>query len=277
MTKEKIEVINLKGEREPFSSQKVYKSALRAGADEKTAKRIAEKIRKEAYDGMKTSKIFKKVNSFLSKEAPKAALRFNIKKAMRKLGPTGFAFEKYAGEIFLKHGFKVKYNQMVEGFCAEHEIDFTAQKGEKVIFAECKYRNRGGDKIDLPVALQNYARFLDIKKGKKIKNRQFQTLIVTNAKFTSKAVKYASCVKTELLGWKYPAKKGLENLIEGKNLYPITILPSFKKGLVEVFIEKRIMLAQDVLKIDPQSFSKKNDLPFKVLKSLKREADILLS
>lgn len=272
-----INVINLEEGKEPFSFQKVYQSALRAGADRRTAKEIAEKIQNRAYEGMKTSDIFKEVNSLLSQKNPKAALRFNLKQAMKKLGPAGFAFEKYAGEIFAQHGFKIKYNQQVKGLCTNHEIDFVARSREKIFFAECKYRNKGGDKIDLPIALQNYARFLDIKKGKWLNGREFKTIVITNAKFTSKAVVYSACVGAELLGWRYPKKQGLERLIEDKNLYPVTILPSFEKTLVQVFVQKRIMLAKDVLKINTETFSKKNDLSLSLLNTLVKEAEVLLS
>ncbi len=272
-----VNVINLEGEKEPFSFQKVYQSALRAGADKKTAEEIAEKIKNKAYEGIKTSDIFKEVNSFLSQESPKAALRFNLKQAMKKLGPAGFAFEKYAGEIFAQHGFKIRYNQQVKGLCTEHEIDFVAQNKEEIFFAECKYRNRAGNKIDLPIALQNYARFLDIKKGKEINGREFKTIVITNTKFTSKAAVYSACVKAELLGWRYPRKRGLERLIEEKNLYPVTILPSFEKRLVQVFVQKRIMLAKNVLEINPQTFAQKNDVSLTLLKTLVEEAETLLN
>ncbi len=272
-----INVINSEGKKEPFSFQKVYQSALRAGADKKTARKVAEKIESKVQEGTRTSDIFKQVNSLLAQKSPQAALRFNLKQAMKKLGPAGFAFEKYAGEIFVQHGFKVKYNQQIKGLCTKHEIDFTAQNRKEIFFAECKYRNRAGDKIDLPIALQNYARFLDIKKGKELNGREFKTIVITNAKFTSKAALYSACVGAELLGWRYPKNRGLETLIEEKNLYPITILPSFEKRLVQVFVQKRIMLAKSVLEIDLQSFAQKNDLPPTLLEKLTEEAETLLN
>ncbi|MDP2930396.1 MAG: ATPase, partial [bacterium] len=108
-------VINSRGEKEPFSFGKVYGSARKVGASKKLAREIAEIIGREAYPGIKTFEIFRKVRKLLNREIPKAALRFNLKKAMQALGPTVFPFEKYIGDVFSRQGFKVKLNQIVPG------------------------------------------------------------------------------------------------------------------------------------------------------------------
>jgi len=272
-----IHVVNSSREKEPFSLKKVYRSARRVGASKSLARKIAKTIEKEAYPGIKTSEIFQKVRKMLRREKPRAALRFNLKKAMKKLGPTGFPFEKYIGAIFLKKGFKVKLNQFIQGFCCRYEIDFTAQKGNLLYIVECKYRNLPGAKVDSEVALANYARFLDIEKGEKNSNLQIKSLIVTNNKFTTKAIKYSTCVGVELLGWNYPRNKGLEYLIDSQKLYPITILPSLDRYLAKVFAEKKMMLVRNILKIDITKFTKEIKTSERHLKQLVKEAEILLN
>jgi len=274
-------VINFNGEKEPFSVQKVYRSARRVGASKTLAEKIARTIEKEAYPGIKTSEIFNKVKKLLGQETPKAALKFNLKKGMKKLGPTGFPFEKYIGEIFSRNGWDMKLNRHTSGFCCKYEIDFLAKKGSLLYVGECKYRNLPGGKVHTSTALANYARFLDIKKGgsldkKDFKNLNIKSLLVTNRKFTSRAIKYSKCVGVKLLGWNYPRGKGLEYLIDSQKLYPITILPSFKKYLGEIFASERMMLVQDLLKIDARKFAKKQKVVMKDLKSLIQEAKILL-
>jgi len=61
-------VINLRGEKEPFSLAKVLGSARRAGASKELAQRVALQIEKSAYPGIKTREIFSKVNQLLRKE-----------------------------------------------------------------------------------------------------------------------------------------------------------------------------------------------------------------
>lgn len=276
-----LHVINLRGEREPFSFKKVYNSARRVGASKEAAKEIAQIIEDQVYPGIKTSKIYKKVKKLLRQKTPKAALKFDLKVAMRKLGPTGFPFEKFIGEIFSKKGFKVKLNQFPQGKCLKYEVDFLAQKDDLFYIGECKYRRKPGGLVHSDTALANFAQFLDLKKGEflnqeKFRNFKTKTILVTNAKFTSHAIKYSECKGAELLGWRYPPQEGLEHLIEAEKLYPITILPSFKKPLVKVFSKKRIILAKDVLQLDLQEFSSKENIPINQLQSLKEEAKVLL-
>ncbi len=270
-------VTKFNGEKEPFSIKKIYRSAKRVGASEKLAKKIARIIEKEAYPGIKTSEIFKKVKRLLQQEVPKAALRFNLKEGIKKLGPTGFPFEKYIGAIFSKNDFKVKLNKHVSGFCCKkYEIDFLAEKDNFLYIGECKYRYLPEHKVHTVTALANYARFLDIKKGHSFrKDIKLKSLLITNAKFTTRAIKYSECVGVELLGWNYPRNKGLEYLIDSQKLYPITILPSLPRFLAEIFASKRMMLAQDISKIDIKEFARKTKISKKRLEILVKEAKSL--
>jgi len=274
-------VINSQGEKERFSRRKVYKSARKVGVSKNLARKIAKTIEEEILPGARTVDIFERVKELLDYETPEAALKFSLKEAMRKLGPTGFPFEKYIGEIFSKNGFEVKLNQEISGFCCRYEIDFLAQKDNLLMIGECKYHNLAGRRIDLGVALENYARFLDIKNGNYLqknsfKNLELKAILVTNTKFTTEAIKYSKCVGVELLGWNYPPEKGLESLIDEQKLYPITILPSFKRYLGEIFASKKMMLAEDLLEIDLSRFKRETKIPSRQLKSLIREAEILL-
>jgi len=278
----KVYIIDASGEKEEFSADKVYESAKRAGASLEVAREIAQEIGKEVYDGIKTFEIFKRVKELLSIKMPKASLRFNLKEGIRRLGPTGFPFERFTGEVFKSLGFKVETNLHIPGFClADYEIDFVAQKGKELYIGECKYRNLSGDKVHSKDALANYARFLDIKKGpyfKESKNQGYQirTVLVTNTKFTDDARNYSACMGVYLLGWRYPKDKGLEAIIEESGLYPITILPSAAGYLKDVLVSEQIMLAKDVLKIEPNSFSKKFKIPARQINSLIKEAKLLL-
>ena len=100
--------------------------------------------------------------------------------------------------------------------------------------------------------------------------------MVTNTKFTARSMNYSRCMGVELLGWKCPKSRGLEYLIEKEKLYPVTVLPSLKGYLKDVFVSEKMMLAEDVLKIDPQRFAKKFKIPTKRFYPLIEEARILL-
>jgi len=282
-SKSEIHIINSKGEREMFSFQKVYRSALRAGADKDLANEIAEIIKKDLYSGMRTFDIYKKVKKLLARKNYKLALRFSLKQAIRKLGPTGFPFEKYVAEMFKELGFDVRLNQLLSGKCvAGYEIDFLAEKDNIIYIGECKYRNLQKNRIHTNIVLANRARFLDISNhpflmSGKYKNYTKKTIIVTNTKFTARAKQYSKCVDTKLLGWKEPRNNSLENITENLKFYPITILPSLKSRVKDAFVSQKMMFARDVLRINPQKFSKKFKIPLSNLEPLIKEAKILLN
>jgi len=277
----KIYVINSQGKKEPFSFKKVYRSARRAGASKELAFRIAREIEKEAHPGIKTRKIFKRVLQLLNQEDKPTGIRFNLKEAIRKLGPTGFPFEKYIGEIFKAEGYNVSFNLHLSGKCAVlYEIDFIASNQNKVYIGECKFHKNPGERVDLKVALMNYARFLDLKESKymqKFYGLEIYPLIVTNTKFTNQVIKYSNCVGQKLLGWKYPRGKGLEKLVETNKLYPVTILPSFRRSMIEVFSQKRIMLVKNLFEHPKEELFESLHLPFKYLDKLLEEAKVLIS
>ena len=277
----KILIINNLGEKEPFSWRKVYQSALRVGAQKALAKHIASQIEKEAYNNIRTKEIFKKVQEYLFHDFHKGAMRFSLKEAMRKLGPSGFPFEKYVGEVFKRLGFAVQINQHLPGKCVFHEIDLLAKIDKQLLIGECKFHSLPGSRVDLKVAMATYACYLDLNIGNffkkaSLKKLKIRPMLITNTKFTSEAIRYAECMKIDLLGWRYPMDRGLEYVIESNKFYPITILPSLKGDLLNVCGQEQIMLAQDLLLIDINKCAKKARIPEKRLLSLKKEAEILL-
>ncbi|MBU4351402.1 hypothetical protein L6250_03775, partial [Candidatus Parcubacteria bacterium] len=235
-------VINSSGDREPFSSQKVYKSTRRAGASKALAEKVVALIEFKVKSGMKTSVIYQQIKKILYQENPRVNMRFSLKAGMRRLGPSGFPFEKFIGEVFTRLGNEVRTNVYLSGACLEdYEIDFLAKKDNLVYVGECKYRNIAGDKVHLDNVLANHARFLDLLAGPYFKSDiykdcQIRSIMVTNEKFTSRAAAYSCCQGIELLGWRHPSNKGLEYLIEENGLYPITILPSLKGHLKDVLV-----------------------------------------
>ncbi|MBU0546565.1 MAG: hypothetical protein ABH876_00445 [Patescibacteria group bacterium] len=280
INKEKIYVVNLQGQKEPFSFHKVYRSARRVGASRILAEQIAQSVAKDVYSGIKTIDIFKIVKRELFKKEPQVGLKFDLKNSLKRLGPSGFPFEKYVGAILKKRGFHVQLNQYIPGHCCSYEIDFIAKKEDVLYIGECKYRNNPGDRIHLDIALANHARFLDIQNGnffKKLNKKiKIKSIIITNTKLTSQAIKYSKCVGVDCLGWNYPKNHGLENIIDSQKLYPITILPSLKNYMVEIFNEKNIILVEDLLKIDIEKFSKQAKTSINQITALINEANILL-
>lgn len=155
-----MEIIKSSGEKQKFSREKLYGSLKRAGAEPELAQEISQKIAKTIQSGISSEKILEEVSYCLQKENPMLAARYNLKRAIMELGPTGFPFESYIAEILKEYGYDTKVGRRVQGYCVNHEVDVIAQKGKKHFMIECKYHNRGGSRSDVKVALYTFARFI---------------------------------------------------------------------------------------------------------------------
>jgi hypothetical protein len=272
----KIFIKNIQGERELFSLSKVYRSAKRVGATNQEAKKIAAVIEQEIYPEMKTTEIFSRVREMLEKKDQKSVMRFDLRDAMRKLGPTGYSFEKYAGEVFKSMGYDVKLNLYIPGKCVTYEIDFLAEKDNFIYIGECKYHKEPEGKVDLQVALANCARFHDILATGKFDGKEVKSILVTNTKLTSEAIRFSECKDIDLLGWRYPAEQGLEYLIESRDLYPLTILPSFSGKLSESLCNQKTMLVKSILEMKDTEFPLKKEFYAEGFDTLVKEAEVLM-
>lgn len=246
-------IIKASGEKALFSEEKIRLSSRRAGASPQLSDEIARAVKKRVGPSFSSEQIYKCVLGELQKRDPRTAYRYSLKKAIMKLGPAGFLFEKYVARILENYGYSAKVGRVIQGRCVGHEVDVTASKDGKSFMVECKYHNRRGIRSDVKVVLYTFARFLDIKKRKELFH---QAWLVTNTKCTSQAIKYANCVDLRIIAWRYPRGRGLEYFIEKKGLYPVTILPSLSKKVIQRLSEANIIVAGDLLKYSVENLTK---------------------
>jgi len=213
-----VSVIKASGEREPFNQDKLRASLARAGATKATVEKVVSHVSAELYDDMTTADIYKHAFSLLHNWKRPAASRYAVRRAVMELGPTGFPFEKFVAEIFKANGFETLVGQEVLGGCVLHEVDVVAWNDRKLIMAEAKFHNQLGVKSDLKVALYVKARIDDLKEnvfhygGKD--RRLTDGWLITNTKFSSRAIHYGVCQGLTMIGWNYPEKGNLQDMIE---------------------------------------------------------------
>jgi len=254
------------GKKEKLSYKKLKTTILAAGASEQLTNKTIRKVRKQIYEGIPTREILQIALKAL-KEEPGVAQRYNLKRAIMRLGPTGFPFEKFVARLLKEYGYKTKIGKHIKGKCVMQEIDILAKKAKKKYMVECKYRNSPGKKSDLKVVMYTEARFLDIK------HKKFnQPWLVTNTKCTDEAEKYAKCVKMKIISWRHPKKESLEYLLIQKNLYPITTLRSLNHKIRQKLVNANIMLVKDLLKKRMTYLILRTRLSKKTIKSLRAEA-----
>ncbi len=248
--KEKVYIVKANGEKEVFDVNKLKDSLQRAGVSPELIKEISKKIESELVDGMKTKDIYKKAFDMLVKEEKLPAAKYSVRRAILDLGPHGFPFEDFVGEIYRSKGFFVEVGKTVNGFCVMHEVDVVAQDKKELIMAELKFHNNVGIKSDLKTALYVKARFDDLEKGGFFRgiaeDKKQIRMLMTNTKFSSRAIQYGTCAGLTMIGWNYPHKGNLQDLIEETGLHPLTCLTSLNKKEKQELLKQGIVLCRDL-------------------------------
>jgi hypothetical protein len=233
------------GAEEPFSTQKLERSLRSAGADGTTISKIVDDIREWIVPGITTKKIYGRAFQLLRRKQNVSAIRYRLKHAILQLGPTGYPFESFVGELFKLKGYSVDVGIVVDGQCVTHEMDVIATKDHHQHLVECKYHSDQGKQESIQVPLYVRSRVDDI-----IRKRQsmpeytdysFTGWVVTNTRFSSDSLHYGACAGLKLLAWDYPQENGLKDIIEELNLYPVTILQHLNLKQKQSLLESGIV------------------------------------
>jgi hypothetical protein len=243
-------VTKANGKQETFSKGKLVTSLKKAGSELDVAEEIANHIEEELEQGMSTSQIYKHAFFLLAKNNERIATRYSLRRAVMDLGPSGFPFEQYIAAIFKEKGFEVKTGQILLGGCVEHEVDIVAWNENKLVVVEAKFHNELGTRTDLKVALYVKARQDDLKEtwfdyGKK--RKVDEGLLITNTKFTSTAIRYAECKGLIFIGWNYPEKGNLQDMIIDSGLHPLTCLQTLSSHHKKSLLSQNIVLCKTII------------------------------
>ncbi len=272
------------GERQPFSKEKFIESIVRAGATGDIAMEVADEVISNLYNGITTREIYKNAFQILRRKMRSLAARYSLKNALLELGPSGYPFERFVGEIFRKEGFMVKTGQTIFGKCIQHEVDVVAEKEDLTIMVECKYGNEQSKVSGVQVPLYVNSRFNDIKsvwaQEERNQGKEFQGWIVTNTRFSTDAETYGTCAGLHLVSWAFPDKGNLREIVESKALFPVTSLTTLNKKQKQFLVEKGIILNEHLLGrydlLESFEFSpKKRDSVISEIEALSAVAKIL--
>lgn len=280
-------VIKADEKEEDFNKDKLNTSLLKAGASSELSAYAANEAARQFKDHIKSDDIYNHTLERIRKSNPMVALKYTLKKAIMSLGPDGFVFEKYVEKILEQHGYKTEMPQNVlSGFCVDHEVDIIVKRKDENLMVECKYHNIPGNQSDIKTALYINSRFLDLKKGwyhrnhnkakdsgnenssesnknlagkyydssenqccNELNNTYYLTgaWLFTNTKCTLDAIKYANCSGMKITAWNYPENECLQSYIESKKLYPITILSTLSESHKRKLFEKNILTIKELI------------------------------
>jgi hypothetical protein len=275
-TSDPIFITKADGTLEPFNESKLVESLTNAGGTPEAIRRTVEHVKKKIAELAQTmpqatpitsSDIYRHAFDILRRESMPVATKYSLRRALSELGPNGFPFERYVADVFKAWHYETLTDQIIKGSCVGHEVDVVAWNADKLIMVEAKFHNEFGLKSDLKVALYVKARFDDIKasgaifdyrndnktRGENGGTRNDTKLraldegwLVTNTKFTSEAIRYGECAGLRMIGWNYPARGNLHDLITESHLHPFTCLTMLSNVDKKNLLERGVILCKDI-------------------------------
>ena len=243
------------GKIEVYQADKLQNSIEKVGLTEVEAELIVKEIEAKRFKKILTTrKLHQETFWLLRKRSNAAAARYNIKKSVQELGPSGYPFERFFGELMKALNYKVEVGVHLQGNCLTHEIDVLEDKvddeNDVRIMTECKFKNRLTHKVDTQTVLYIQARFQDLSKFWQKDSslpKTHKVCVATNTGFTTDAIKYSECMQMLLVSWDYPRKgQNLKRLIDDTATYPLTCLTTLTKAEKQVLLNKKVVLVRDI-------------------------------
>lgn len=248
----KISVRKASGELEAFSEEKLYNSLKNAGAGDALIGWVIDQITPQLTQGISTRKIYREAFKLLRKKTRTLAARYSLKQAIMELGPTGFPFEKFVGELLKHLGYNTLTGQIIRGKCVTHEVDVVGWNEQMQILVECKYHNTPGTICSVQVPLYIQSRFLDVKAAweqmPNNKGKNYKGWIVTNTRFSGDASDYGKCAGLHLVAWDYPRAGSLKEMVETTLMFPVTVIPGLNKRQKQILIQQDIIMCSELAK-----------------------------
>lgn len=254
-----MKILKSTGELTDYDPMKIRRSLRRAGAKPEVVDHVLAKVEKELRRGMTTKDLYRIVHRVLKDENEHVAHRYNLRSALLKLGPAGFKFEKYVASVLSALGWETEIPaEELRGRCIHHEVDVIARGDGKTVMIEAKFRNDFRDFVKLKDTMATWARWADLNDASANgagAPRFDEAWIVTNGKISSRSQAWALCKGMEVIGWKYPKKGSLEQLVDSSAMYPITAIDTLTGHELERFSEAGIMLCREVAEDEPEKLA----------------------
>ena len=267
-------VLKKDGRKDIFNKAKIIATCMRAGAAEKTASAIADKIASSISDGTSTHAIYRMVLDELEKRSGASKFLFQLRDAIANLDSQ--SYEIYAKKLLESHGYACEWNKIIEGNSVEHQVDIVAKSRpgashSGLFLVECKKHFNPHRFCGLGTILQVQARLEDIIDGFAAGRNSYnftQAWVFNNTKFSEHAKRYAEKKNILLTGWRYKDKLSIESMSQKTKTFPITILNPDISDQVKL-LQQGIITCNDLL-------TKSARISAKSLKELRARAKALM-
>ena len=246
-----MKIVKHSGNIVDYNPLKLKQSLFKSGASKLEVEAILHTIEGQIYEGISTKQIYKMAFNLLKKASHSQAARYNLKEAIRLLGPTGFFFEKYIARLFSSENYQTLTNFILQGKCVSHEIDVLIKKDNAIAMVECKFHLGKDANSDVKVPMYILSRFNDLKENRHTiytRNDSIsQCWIVTNNRFTADAIAFAKCSKLNLLSWNYPENNNLKTKNDSNFMYPVTCLTTLSLAEKDKLLVLDVILVKEVI------------------------------
>lgn len=242
------QILKASGEAERFDPEKVRRSLERSGASEALIKKVVQDLSNMVVEGTTTRQLYGRAFAMLRREKTRAAYKYKLKQAVLQLGDSGYPFEHLVAEVFERQGYDVAVGRIVQGRCVSHEIDVRAEMANELHFMECKFSPNRKKMLSIQTALYVKARMEDVLKALPTKPAVCGGWLVSNMRFSADSISYAQCAGLNLLSWEYPENKGLRELLDKLEIFPITLLNYLNRREKEFLIAKGYVSCRSILR-----------------------------
>ena len=269
-----VYVTKADGARQLFDREKVVRTCLRMGASRRIADEVAEKVERSLYDGISTSKILQMTFRLLRSYKPAIRHFLDLRKGL-SLMDSKPEFEVFVQILLAHNGFEVTPNRLVTGRCVEHEVDAIARKDGVTYFVEAKHHVNYHTPTGLDESRIARAIVEDVTEGfelSKSKLRIDRAMIVTNTRYTEHARRYGKCRNILQIGWSSPVNLSLQNMIEEKNLYPLSCLRGLKRETKTKLVNSGIVLMNQLFEEKQSTLARRTGVPKETLKQITEKA-----
>jgi hypothetical protein len=269
-----VYVTKADGTRQLFDREKVVKTCLRMGADRKIADEIVGKVEDRLYDGISTSKILQLTFRLLRKYTPEIRHVLDLRRGL-SLMDSKPEFETFVQVLLAHNGFEVTPNRLVTGRCVTHEVDAIARKDGVTYFVEAKHHVNYHTPTGLDESRIARAVLEDVTEGFERGRSSLKidrAMIVTNTRYSEHAKRYGKCRNILQIGWSSPTDLSLQNMIEEKNLYPLSCLRGLKSETKMKLVNSGIVLMKQLFEEKPSTLARKTGVQTETLNQIIEKA-----
>lgn len=270
----RVFITKANGLRQLFDREKIIRTCLKMGVNQKIAIDIVNEVERQLYDGITTAKIFKLVFSLLENHKPSVKYFIDLRKAL-SLMISKPEFEMFVQILLSFNGYAVSSNQLLQGKCVRHEVDGLARKDGVTFFVEAKHHYRYHTPTGLDESRIARAVLEDITEGYELDNNNLKierAMLVTNTRFSEQAIIYGKCRNILQIGWRSPEKLSLQSMIEEKKVFPLSCIRGLRTETRIRLVDSGIILIKQLISSDPLKLSRKSGISSSTLKKLIEKA-----